>query len=139
MEVPQQLERPMKMWVQIGSRANLDGDIKWSTPVSVEVSGNGTITTKVNIRASGRYHRVRFFSNAVGAQWRIAGLRTDRAQRRNRLMTSLKDFRPPPAPKFGQDTRVAGRVEMEEIVKYGRHASENFRTAIKPRLIELAN
>jgi hypothetical protein len=73
MEVPQQLERPMKMWVQIGSRANLDGDIKWSTPVSVEVSGNGTVTTKVNIRASGRYHRIRFFSNAVGAQWRIAG------------------------------------------------------------------
>lgn len=73
MEVPRQLERPMKMWVQIGSRSNLDSDIKWSTPVSVEVSGNGTITTKVNIRNSGRYHRVRFFSNAVGAQWRIAG------------------------------------------------------------------
>lgn len=73
MEVPARLARPMKMWAQIGSRANLDSDIVWSAPASVEVSGNGTITTKVNIRASGRYHRVRFFSNQVDAQWRIAG------------------------------------------------------------------
>lgn len=73
MEVPEKLERPMRMWVQIGSRANLDSDINWSAPVAVEVSGNGTIITKVNIRASGRYHRVRFFSNQVDAQWRIAG------------------------------------------------------------------
>lgn len=73
MEVPALLQRPMKMWVQIGSRANLDSTIVWSSPASVEVSGNGTITTKVNVRSAGRYHRVRFFSNQVDAQWRIAG------------------------------------------------------------------
>lgn len=73
MEVRDPLERPMKMWVQLGSRNNLDSDIKWSTPTKVEVSGNGTIITKVNIRGSGRFHRIRFFSNEVGVQWRVAG------------------------------------------------------------------
>ena len=73
LEVTEQLERPMKLWVQIGSRANLDSDIAWSAPASVEVSGNGTYRTKVNIRAAGRYHRIRFYSQSVNAQWRIAG------------------------------------------------------------------
>lgn len=51
-------------------------------------------------------------------------------------MTSLKDFRPPPAPKFGQDTRVAGRVEMEEIVKYGRTLQKTFEL-LQTAIIEL--
>lgn len=71
-EVKEQLARPMKMWVQIGSRPNLDSDITWSVPASVEVSGNGTFRTQVNIRGAGRFHRVRFFSNTVDAQWRVA-------------------------------------------------------------------
>jgi hypothetical protein len=73
MEVKERLTRPMKLWVQIGSRSNLDADIVWSAPASVEVSGNGTVQTKVNLRGSGRYHRIRFFSQAVDAQWRVAG------------------------------------------------------------------
>ena len=34
-------------------------------------------------------------------------------------MTDVKQI-VPPGVKFGQDVRVAGRIEMEEIVKYTR-------------------
>lgn len=64
---------PMKLYVQVGTRENLDSDIAWSAPAAVEVSGNGVRTTKVNIRAAGRFIRIRFFSRVVGVQWRIAG------------------------------------------------------------------
>jgi len=71
--VDEPLQRPMKLWVQLGSRANFDSDILWSTPASIEVSGNGNYVTRVNLRSAGRYHRVRFFSNQVDCQWKIAG------------------------------------------------------------------
>lgn len=74
-EVKSPRTRPMNLNVQIGARDNLDSDIRWSSPARVEVSGNGVITTKVNIRSAGRYLRVRFYSNAAGAEWRIAGFR----------------------------------------------------------------
>jgi hypothetical protein len=75
LEVKQHLTRPMFLFVQLGARNNLDSDIRWSSPSKVEVSGNGTIVTKVNIRMAGRYLRIRFYSQTVGAQWRIAGWR----------------------------------------------------------------
>jgi hypothetical protein len=48
-------------------------------------------------------------------------------------MTSLTGVRVPPAPKFGQQASVAGKVEMEEIVKWGRQLQktlELYQTAL---------
>lgn len=75
LEVDEHLTRPLYLQVQLGSRSSLDSDIKWSSPSRIEVSGNGSVTTKVNIRAAGRYLRIRFFSNQIGSQWRVAGFR----------------------------------------------------------------
>lgn len=69
------LARPMFLNVQIGARNNLDSAVRWSSPSKVEVSGNGTIVTKVNLRAAGRFLRVRFFSENAGDVWRVAGFR----------------------------------------------------------------
>lgn len=75
LEVDEHLDRPKYLYVQLGARNSLDSDIRWSTPSKVEVSGNGQVTTKVNIRMAGRFLRVRFYSNQVGAEWRVAGFR----------------------------------------------------------------
>jgi hypothetical protein len=67
------LDRPMNLYVQLGARENLDSDIRWSSPARVDVSGNGNHRTKVNIRASGRFLRIRFFSQDTNVHWRISG------------------------------------------------------------------
>ncbi len=72
-EVKTPLDRPMHLYVAVGARDNLDSDIRWTAPSRVEVSGNGMKTTKVNLRASGRFLRLRFFSQSNGIEWRIAG------------------------------------------------------------------
>lgn len=74
-DVESQLERPMNLWVQIGSRDNLDSDIRWSAASRVEVSGNGMRITKVNARSAGRFMRIRFYSEQIGIKWRIAGFK----------------------------------------------------------------
>jgi hypothetical protein len=74
-EVKEHLDRPMFLYVQLGGRDNLDSDIRWSSPSRVEVSGNGMVTTKINARMAGRFLRIRFYSQTVGAQWRIGGFR----------------------------------------------------------------
>lgn len=48
-------------------------------------------------------------------------------------MISLTGVRVPPAPKFGQQVRVAGKIEMEEMVKWGRQLQktlELYQTAL---------
>ena len=74
-EIESMLDRPKRMFVQLGARDNLDSDIRWTDPAPVEVSGNGMRVTKANARAAGRFIRVRFFSEDPGVSWRIAGFR----------------------------------------------------------------
>lgn len=76
LEVLQNLTpRPFRLYVQLGARDNLDSTIRWSSPQSLEVSGNGMRTTKTNIRASGRYIRARFYSNQANVQWKVSSFR----------------------------------------------------------------
>lgn len=75
LEIEEHLDRPKYLYVQIGARNSLDSDIRWSSPAKVEVSGNGQVTTKVNIRMAGRFLRLRFYSSQLDVQWRLAGFR----------------------------------------------------------------
>lgn len=72
LHVPAKLAHPLKLKVKLGTRMNSDDDIVWSGHQTIEVSGNGNITSKVNIRASGRLVRVRFFSDDLDVQWSIS-------------------------------------------------------------------
>ena len=69
--VVERLARSLYLKVQVGSRDNLDSDIRWSAPSRIDISGNANPVTKVNIRASGRYIRLRFFSDQSDARWKI--------------------------------------------------------------------
>jgi hypothetical protein len=71
--VPSKREKPMYVCVQVGTRESSSSPIKWSEIKSAEVSGGGNNLTAVNIKASGRYMRLRFFSAEEDAEWRIAG------------------------------------------------------------------
>lgn len=73
--VPQALPRPMKLKVQLGCRMSLDSDIRWSDPTTIEVSGNGNLQPKVNIRGAGRLVRLRFSSDVKDTEWAISGFR----------------------------------------------------------------
>jgi hypothetical protein len=73
LQITQELNpRPVSLYVQIGARDNLDSDIRWSEPEPLEVSGNGMYVSSVNIRRSGRYIRVRFYSSDLDIQWRVS-------------------------------------------------------------------
>ena len=43
-------------------------------------------------------------------------------------MIALDGLKIPIAPKFGQEVKVAGRPEMEEIVKHGRQLQKTLET-----------
>ncbi len=73
LDVRTALDRPKEFYIQIGCRDNLDSDLRWTVPARLEPSGNGMAKTKVNIRNHGRFARVRFFSEEVDIQWRVAG------------------------------------------------------------------
>lgn len=72
LHVPEDLSRPMKLKVQLGVRAGLDAAIIWSAAVPVEVSGNGNIVTKVDVRGAGRLARLRFISDETDVRWEIS-------------------------------------------------------------------
>ena len=59
--------------VTIGARDNLNSPIRWSVPQNLLVSSAGSEPTKVNATVSGRYIRVRFSSESVGANWGVSG------------------------------------------------------------------
>jgi len=63
---------PAYLRVQLGTRMNQDSDVHWSGEARVEVSGNGNVVTKVNLRGAGRYARLRFLSSEVDARWSIS-------------------------------------------------------------------
>lgn len=72
MNVPAHRTRPMKMKVQLGCKSALDSDIVWSAPVPVEVSGNGNVVTKADVRGAGRLVRLRFLSDSEDVQWEVS-------------------------------------------------------------------
>lgn len=60
-------------YVQVGSQAALGGGaISWTAPQSVLVDGTATLPVKVNPGGSGRYIRLRFFSQDPGVQFRVS-------------------------------------------------------------------
>ena len=72
LHVPVKLAHPLKLKVKLGTRMNSDDDLVWTDHQTIEVSGNGNVTAMVNIRASGRLVRVRFFSDDLDVQWSIS-------------------------------------------------------------------
>jgi hypothetical protein len=58
--------------VQVGYRLDQDSAITWSSIYTVDVSGNGGNPAKINPGGSGRYIRLRVFSDDADAEWRIS-------------------------------------------------------------------
>lgn len=63
------------LYVSVGTRVNFDDPITWSDEAVVYTQGAGQRLTKVNIRASGKFLRLRFRSNTAGMEWRIGEFR----------------------------------------------------------------
>jgi len=63
---------PSLLYVQLGGRSNLDDEIRWSDPTPIDTRGRRNWTTKVGIRQSGRFIRMRVYSTDPGAQWKIS-------------------------------------------------------------------
>jgi hypothetical protein len=63
---------PSLLYVQLGSRSNLDDEIQWSSPIPIDVRGRRNWVTKVGIRVSGRFIRMRAYSVDPEAQWKIS-------------------------------------------------------------------
>jgi len=57
--------------VTVGARDNLNSPIRWSEPQELSITEAGSGPTKINATVSGRYLRLRFASEAVGANWGI--------------------------------------------------------------------
>ncbi len=62
-------EHPSQLRVYLGSKLSLDDDVSWTDAATIDVTGNTNNPTKVNLRASGRYFRLKFESSAPGVQW----------------------------------------------------------------------
>lgn len=75
LNVPDHLDRPMKLKVQLGTRMGLDSDIVWTEPATIDVTGAGNLQPKVNLRGAGRYVRLRFSSDAINTKWALSGFR----------------------------------------------------------------
>ena len=67
------LDRPLFLYVQAGARDAADADIRWTDPVKIMVSGNANFSSKVNLRKTGRYLRLRFYSEDPEVYWEISG------------------------------------------------------------------
>lgn len=63
------------LWVQAGARDSLDAQIRWGTPQPIDCSGNRNDRPRVNLRRSGRYLRLKFYSDDPDCQWRISEYR----------------------------------------------------------------
>jgi hypothetical protein len=60
------------MQVSVGARDNLNSPIRWSAPQNLSLTAASSAPTKINTTMSGRYLRVRFESNYIGANWGIS-------------------------------------------------------------------
>lgn len=70
--VPTVLASSVNLEVYVGTRTSLDDPVTWSSASTVDIQGGAAREAKVNITASGRYIRLKFRSNTVGADWRIS-------------------------------------------------------------------
>jgi len=61
--------------ISLGTRPNYDAPITWSAPAALNVIGGANYVSKVNIRGSGRWFRLRVTSNIPEIQWRISHFR----------------------------------------------------------------
>lgn len=75
LQVKVKLDSPAPLNIYVGTKNDFDDDISWSAPRSIRVEGNGNITTKVNIRKSGKFFRLKILSDAADIQWRISQIR----------------------------------------------------------------
>lgn len=62
----------MPMLIYIGARANYDDDIVWSAPIVLNVQGNKNYVTKTNVKASGRFFRIKVVAATPGMEFRIS-------------------------------------------------------------------
>lgn len=63
------------LWIQVGGRPDLgddDSDIVWTDPQSILVNGKQPVPVKINPGGSGRYLRVRFYSDDPDVIWQIS-------------------------------------------------------------------
>lgn len=63
--------RPFRLFAQIGTQENYDGDIIWSTPQWIDCAGNANYVTKLNFKVSGRFITIKWYSDQADTQWRI--------------------------------------------------------------------
>jgi len=61
-----------RVWVQLGYKAWLDGDVVWTTATAIQVQGNfKPPPIKINPGGAGRFLRLRFYSDEVDVPWRV--------------------------------------------------------------------
>lgn len=60
------------VYIQVGCRSTLDGDISWTPEKAVNVKGGANPVAKVNPGGSGRYFRIRFLSRDADVIWRLS-------------------------------------------------------------------
>lgn len=76
LQITQELTpRPFQLFVQIGARDSLDGDIRWTDARAIDVSGNGNFAPNINLSKGGRFHRIRFYSTDANTRWRISSFK----------------------------------------------------------------
>ena len=63
---------PSRLWAQLGGRSNLDDELRWTDAVPISTRGGRNLVTKVALRMSGRYIRLRLYSDDPGAKWRVS-------------------------------------------------------------------
>jgi hypothetical protein len=65
---------PRTLYVQVGTRKDLDDTITWGTAQEIDVRGDGNIITKINSGGApgGRYVRLRFYSIDENVVWRVS-------------------------------------------------------------------
>lgn len=61
-----------RLWVQAGARDGLDSAIRWGIADSIDCTGNRSWRPRVNLRRSGRFIRLKFYSDDADIEWRIS-------------------------------------------------------------------
>lgn len=78
-QVKSKISIDMPLLVYIGSKANYDDAITWSDPIVLKVQGNATgirsYVSKTNVKASGRYFRIRLQAATPGLVFRVSQIR----------------------------------------------------------------
>lgn len=72
-QVDERTNVEQKVYVQVGTKMNADGDITWSTARSLDVRGNHQDPTRIPVSQVGRFVRLRFYSEDAEVRWRISG------------------------------------------------------------------